>query len=101
MFVFRLCSPVVKSISLNSETRVFLSLAVGALFLKKSVLRTLRLCFVLPFCGCSLIDEVGDEDFEACDLFFLTVGALFFIRTMLLAPEANSVFPFLWVLSFV
>ena len=60
-----LCSPVVKSISLNSETRVFLSLAVGALFVKKSVLRTtdfLRLCFVFPYCGCSLFykdDVVG------------------------------------------
>ena len=57
--------------------------------------------FSFPYCGCSLLYEVGGEDPEACDLFSLTVGALFFIRTMLLAPEANSVFPFLWVLSFV
>ena len=57
--------------------------------------------FSFPCCGCSLFEEVGVEDLEACDLFFLTVGALFFIRTVLLAPEANSVFPFLWVLSLV
>ena len=78
----------------------FLSLAVGALFLKKSVLRTLRLCFVFPFCGCSLLDEVGDEDLEACDLFSLSVGALLWMRTMLLAPEANSVFPLMWAFPF-
>ena len=76
-----------------------------------------------PFCGCSPLYEVGDGVPEACDLFSLSVGALFWIRTMLLAPEANSVFlfggcspwyeddvvaleansvfPFLWVLSLV
>ena len=77
---------MVKSISLNSETRVFLSLAVGALFLKKSVLRTLRLCFVLPFCGCSLIDEVGDEDFEACNLYFSYCGCSLFYKDDVVGP---------------
>jgi len=56
--------------------------------------------FPFPYCGCSPFYEVGDEDPEACGLFSFTVGALFFIRTMLLAPEADSVFhlmlPWAW-----
>ena len=43
----------VKSISVNFEARVLLSLT-----------------------GCSPLDEVGIEDFEACVLFSLAVGAL-------------------------
>ena len=49
--------------------------------------------FAFPYCGCSLLNEVGDEDLEACDLFSLSVGALLWMRSMLLAPEANSDFP--------
>ena len=86
-----------------------------------SELRDTRFSF--PCCGCSPLYEVGDEDSEAVFLFSLSVGALLFIRAMLLAPEANfvllfrgcspcyedgvvaleanSVFPFLWVLSLV
>ncbi len=29
-----------------------------------------------PYCGCSPLDEVGIEDFEACVLFSVAVGAL-------------------------
>ena len=32
--------------------------------------------FAFPYCGCSLLGEVGIEDFEACVLFSLAVGAL-------------------------
>ena len=57
------CSPVVKSISVNSEARVLLSLAVGALLWVKSVLWTSEAGL---FC-CALFGEVGLINLKARD----------------------------------